>query len=120
MPPHWKISKDIVTGTTKFGSALEQIFTKKQCSPNLSTTQLRLLRELKTKNRFVIVKADKNLGPCIIETDAYIRYAINDHLHCRLTYQRLSLQSAKERMQEVQKNLKRFLSKYKDEHPNEL
>ena len=33
MPPHSKISKDIVAGTTKFGSALERIFTKKTMLP---------------------------------------------------------------------------------------
>ena len=61
MPAPWKISDSTVARTDSFLNSLNKIFRKKQCSPNLSTTQLTLLKYLKSKTDFIITKADKNL-----------------------------------------------------------
>ena len=65
------------------------------------------------KQDFVIVKADKNLGPCVIETDKYIKYALEDHLNCQDTYKKLSTISAKKYMETVDKKIRFFLYKHR-------
>ena len=112
-PAPWKLSKNIITSTDLFTNSVDSKFIKRRSSPNLSTTQIYMLKQLMGKTRFVIAKADKNLGPCIIETEEYIRLAIRDHLSCQQTYQRLSKQSATIHMDMVRKNVGKFLYKHR-------
>ena len=114
MPPTWKITKSVVEKTECFTNSLTRIFTKKHSPSNLSVSQQHLLKKLLTKQDFVIAKADKNLGPCIIERDAYIRFAIQDHLKCKNTYRKMSYQVAISHMAEVRKKINKFLYKHRD------
>ena len=113
MPPTWKISKTVVTKTERFTSSLNRIFVTKRSPSNLSVSQQNLLKILLAKQDFVIAKADKNLGPCIIERDAYIRFAIHDHLKCKDTYRKMSYQVAISHMADVRKKINKFLYKHR-------
>ena len=86
IPSPWKVTPSVVTKTDNFLQEVSSLFRQKLCTPNLSVSQLHLLKYLRKKQDFVIAKADKKLGPCVIETDKYIKYALEDHLNCRETY----------------------------------
>ena len=113
MPAVWKVSPTTAQRTDSFLLSLENLFKKKQCTPNLSTTQLHLLKKLRSKTDFIITKADKNLGPCILETETYIQYALNDHLNDRVTYKLLSKNAAELHMTNVRKQINKFIQTYK-------
>ena len=104
LPSPWKISSSVITHTENFLNEVGTLFHRKQCTPNLSFSQLHLLKFLRKKQDFIIVKADKNLGPCILETERYIQYALQDHLNCRQTYKKLSFDAASKHMDIVEKN----------------
>ena len=113
-PPHWKVSKSTVQATEQFCSSLKNLFQKRKSSTNLSAIQQNVLKYLLRKKDFVIAKADKNLGPCLIERDAYIRFALNDHLNCRDTYRKLTYESACQHMYQLRKDVNKFLYKHRD------
>ena len=114
IPSIWKVSNSVVNRTNKFFyHIVERLFTKKQCTPNLSTSQLHILKQLWRKDQFIITKADKNLGPCILETETYINYALNDHLWCKNTYKKLSESSATTHMATVRKRIQKFLYQHR-------
>ena len=108
VPAKWKITEDTIYHTDNFISSIKKLFYKWQCTPNLSLTQLNLLKTLRKKDKFIIVKADKNLGPCILETERYIQFALDDHLKCRNTYRKITLPSANTHMDSVRKKNKQI------------
>ena len=55
------------------------------------------------------MKSDKNLGPCILETERYVQFALTDHLNCRETYKKLSPTTANNHMDAVRKQIQKFL-----------
>ena len=112
-PPTWKITKSVVQHTECFTNAIDRLFKPKRSSPNLSKSQIFLLKKLMKKSDFVIAKADKNLGPCIIERDQYINLALRDHLRCRQTYQKLSYDDAVKHMTTVRKKISSFLYRHR-------
>jgi hypothetical protein len=57
--------------------------------PNLLRHQRHALQLLREQKDFLVVHCDKNLGPAIIERDAYLRLALDDHLQDRDTYKYL-------------------------------
>ena len=57
---------------------------------NLSREQHKLMKLLQSDDRFIVCQTDKNLGPAILERDAYIKLTLKDHLSDRSTYQLLS------------------------------
>ena len=73
---------------------LRKEFKKKKTKSNLLTYQNNLLTELSKSKQHIILRADKNLGPCILETNTYISRCLNDHLLDKHTYQQLSQREA--------------------------
>ena len=58
---------------------------------NLSREQHKLMKLLlQSDDRFIVCQTNKNLGPAILERDAYIKLTLKDHLSDRSTYQLLS------------------------------
>ena len=49
---------------------------------------------LKENDTYIVVEADKNVGPCIIEREEYIKRAILDHLGNERNYKRISARCA--------------------------
>ena len=119
VPSVWKVSDSVVYKTDYFLHNLKKLFHQRQCTSNLSSSQIHLLKLLKRKDKFMIVKADKNLGPCIIETERYIQYALDDHLNCRSTYKKLSSSSANTHMEMVRKRINKFLDQHRKKLPKE-
>ena len=73
VPAVCKINDDTVFHTDNFTKSVKKLFIRQQCTPNLTLSQLTLLKFLWQKNKFIIVKSDKNLGPCILEMEKYIQ-----------------------------------------------
>ena len=109
VPTTWKVSEETVFRTDYFTNSIKKLFYRRQCTPNMSLSQLNLLKFLRRKDKFIIVKSDKNLGPCILETESYIKFALEDHLNCRQTYRKLSHTSASTHMDAVRKKIQKFL-----------
>jgi hypothetical protein len=66
---------------------------KTQPYTKLTPLQKTTLRDLKHSTEFVIMPTDKNLGPSILNRDAYITQVLQEHL-LSTTYQQLSEQTA--------------------------
>ena len=47
---------------------------------NISTRKYQLVISFRQHDRYIIIEADKNLGPCILERETYIRRALEEHL----------------------------------------
>ena len=73
-----------------FQTFLQGIVTRTKCKPNLLPHQCRALDYLRNQTSLLVVQCDKNLGPAVIEREAYIKLVIRDHLSDTTTYQRLS------------------------------
>ena len=119
IPTAWKINDQTVSRTNEFFYHIDKIFKHRYCTPNLSSSQLHLLKFLRNKDKFIIAKSDKNLGPCIIETERYIEFALKDHLNCRNTYKKLSRVSATTHMELVKKRVNKFLYQNRNILPKE-
>ena len=113
IPAVWKVNPSTVAKTDNFLYYIDKLFQRRQCTPNLSLSQLHLLKFLRKKDNFIIAKADKNLDPCIIESEQYIKYALDDHLSCKTTYHQLSHSSANLFMDSVKKKINSFLRKHR-------
>jgi hypothetical protein len=70
------------------------------------------LAELQTSKSHVVINADKNLGPCIIERAQYIQRALQDHLLDTNTYQKLSSTQATRKIDAVKNQLGQFIEYY--------
>jgi hypothetical protein len=76
-----------------FATHIEQAsktLTKQPPQFNLTREQHQLMKLLQSDDRFIVCQTDKNLGPAVIERDAYIRLTLKDHLSDETTYQLLS------------------------------
>ena len=80
---------------------------------NLNRMQRAFIKRLSTDHRFIIVLADKNLGPCIIERVSYLTMCFQDHL-LKPTYQQLIKTEADNMVSEVQCSLSSAISKYSE------
>ena len=49
-----------------------------------------LLKKLKKDRKFIIIAADKNLGPCIMDIELYITRCLKDHLNKSDTYEEVT------------------------------
>ena len=47
---------------------------------NISTRKCQLVISFRQHERYIMIEADKNLGPCILEQDTYIKRALEEHL----------------------------------------
>ena len=59
----------------------------------------------------VIVKTDKNLGPAIMDTDTYIRKALDEHLLTN-AYRRLSPEEAENGISSIRSSIQDFLNNF--------
>jgi hypothetical protein len=84
---------------------------RRYATTNLTTIQQNLLHDLQHSDRFIIVPADKNLGPVIMERDIYIN-AVLSLLQDKDNYKQLTSTQAKLDMQLLQEMLSKWLEKY--------
>ena len=58
--------------------------------PNINKEKVNLLRTIKKERKFIVIAADKQLGPCVMELKQYVNRSLTDHLHNSDTYEELS------------------------------
>ncbi len=76
---------------------------------NLTMQQSLTLWQLKENNSFTIKPTDNNLGPAILDTNAYIRQILQEHLLTK-DWQRLSPESAKQIRRDLTTNIKSLIT----------
>jgi hypothetical protein len=74
--------------------------------------QRRILADLHTSKDHVVINADKNMGPCIIERAQYMKRALQDHLLDANTYQSLTPTQATGKMEALKTRLLQFIEYY--------
>ena len=72
---------------------------------NLSRLQHRTLKVIKNNPHIIIILADKNLGPVVMDRNTYIEKTIKEHLSDKQTYERLKENDANFRLQELNEQL---------------
>ena len=90
-------------------------FNKKHAK-NISTRKYQLVISFRQHDRYIIIEADKNLGPCILEQETYIRRALEEHLGNTNNYQQIT----KTRAANIQQRLSWALGKWIQEFQSEL
>jgi hypothetical protein len=61
----------------------------------------------------VVIQADKNLGPCILEREIYIKRALTEHLLDKNTYKQLTLNERNDKVIHLKFLLEKFIEEYK-------
>jgi hypothetical protein len=113
-PPKSLVNFSLQRRVQNFTKAIKATFIKKRTRSNMLPYQRFLLATLRKSSDFVIFPADKNLGPCIIERERYIKRAFEDHLNDDTTYQRLSEAEANNRIKTLRRIMDNFLENYKN------
>jgi len=90
-PAPLHIEEHITSFEKALKSKQQEIVTKNWQKPllNLTPLQLSALKQLKSNNKIIIKRTDKNLGPAIMDTEAYIKQVLHEHLTTK-HYQQLS------------------------------
>jgi uncharacterized protein YaaW (UPF0174 family) len=116
-PPAPSIIEDKMTEFEKAlknkQQALKAKYNKRNLS-NLTPLQTKVLSQLRQNNNIVIKPSDKNLGPVAMDTTAYIRQALEEHLLTK-DYKQLSKEEAFNKMEQLKATLKAALQ---DNIPN--
>ena len=90
-PPN--ASMAVEAGIKRFSDRLREEhlkYIKVWSQPNLSKHEFSVLRSLKNNPYLIVISADKNLGPVIIERAAYIRWCLTSFLSKESQYQHLN------------------------------
>jgi hypothetical protein len=110
-PPAPSIIEDKLTEFEKAlkrkHEALKDKYNKRNLS-NLTPLQTKVLAQLRQNNNIVIKPSDKNLGPVAMDTTAYIRQALEEHLLTK-DYRQLSKEEAFDKMEQLKATLKAAL-----------
>ncbi len=114
-PPPWTFPAGSLNPRLKaFEKEMKKLFKPRRGKPNLLPHQLRALNDLQANPNLLVVPADKNLGPCIIERDRYIRIVMRDHLNDNATYQRLTAQQVRNTQHYLRTHLEQWIKVHKD------
>jgi hypothetical protein len=82
-------------------------------STNLTYLQQQHLKFLRNNQQFIILDADKNLGPCIMERDTYINLLLQEHLqNPNNTYSLLSEEDAFNNLQNTRLQFNAIFKKH--------
>ena len=84
-PPH-KITQRI----GEFEHAIDRNFRPQRGKSNLTKFQANILQDIRSNQDIIIAHADKNLGPVGVDTEQYIRWALDEHLSDATTYVKIS------------------------------
>ena len=72
---------------------------------NLNRLQYKTLLEIKNNPDIIVLLADKNLGPVVMDRETYIQRILSDHLLDKNTYQQLDQQRALQLLHEIRDQL---------------
>ena len=114
-PKEWDLPESIIDRFVKFANGARLLFKKRRRrTNNLLPHQKLALKNIANRTDVLIVNADKNGGPAIIDTSDYIARAFNSHLSTS-TYKELSEDDANAHMDRVAIKIKRWLMKHKND-----
>jgi hypothetical protein len=85
---------DIAQRLGDFEGAITRNFQPQHGKSNLSKLQAKTLHQIHNNKDIVITHANKNLGPVGLDTETYIRWALDEHLTAVSTYVQISEQEA--------------------------
>jgi hypothetical protein len=108
-PKLFEINASFRERIDKFARCLQLQFKRKKSCINLLPHQHMALHYLRHQKEFIILKSDKNLGPCVLERDKYIQRAYSEHLSDTTTYLQLSSAEADLRCQAITSKIERFM-----------
>jgi len=80
--------------------------------PNLTHFQWNLLKYLRRHDKYIVVEADKNLGPCILDRITYIQRGCSEHLGDTTTYRKLTETPADTLMRGLHYRFSAWILKY--------
>ena len=101
---------DLETRLENFKKQLTKIVTENRtkllCPTfNLSRTQYQTLHSLKNNKHIIVLLADKNLGPVIMDRKIYIERVVSEHLSDKITYEQLNEKVAHSKLNELHERL---------------
>jgi hypothetical protein len=111
-PPIHLINSSLQRRTGIFLLRLKKLFKKEKIRSNLLPHQRELMRSFRQMKKFIVIQADKNLGPCIIERDQYIKRALKDHLLDHTTYKQLDPTDTFNKLHHIRQSLNNFINTY--------
>ncbi len=102
----------IEQGIRDFKSKLAQLIkdNKQTRHHNLPPDIRQIIKELEANNEFISMNTDKNLGPAIMERQAYLLRCLQEHLLKGDTYKQLSKAEAINKLSEAETLMKKLIS----------
>ena len=89
-----------------------EITKRNKTATNLTTLQQKHIKMLNKDEEFIILMADKNLGPCIMERGQYILNILHEHLDNTSTYSRLSTKDGTIKLSLIKRRCNDILKRY--------
>ena len=111
-PPTDQMPDEIRDRMLRFTRTVSNAYPKQRMGPNLTKIQLAALSYLRQNNIYMVIKSDKNLGPCLIEKEKYIQLAFCDHLNDNNTYRQLSATTAMGHKKAIIRRINNFIQQY--------
>lgn len=106
-PPDSEFHPEFIERLTKFVRAIHLTTARQRRSKsNLLPWQRIAFAFLRNNKHLHVFKTDKNLGPAIIETETYVRRALDEHLLDSATYGKLHEVAAESWMDELREEIK--------------
>ena len=85
----------------------------KPTAPNISPAKLQLAAQQKENDHTIVVPADKNLGPCILDRERYITRTMEEHLGDEDTYAIITDRAADSMMNLLRRALELWITKHR-------
>ena len=89
-----EIPNNIASWVGNFEGALTRHFFPCNGKLNMAKFQASILQLIRENENVIIAHADKNLGPVGVDSNQYIRWALDNHLFHASTYQQVSKDNA--------------------------
>ena len=90
---------------------------RRKSRPNLTINQHRLMLFLRNNNHYIVIPADKNLGPVLMEREEYIQQAFKQHLGNKSNYKQLTEAEAKANLTNMRYKLNKWMFTHKESIP---
>lgn len=112
-------SRHVENCTTSFLDGLRTLIQNNKVTKatNLTRHQQQTLKILIENDDFIVFMADKNLGPCIMEREEYIKWVLTDHLLDYKTYKQLTVEEAAELRRDARHKMMELLDTYRASLP---
>jgi hypothetical protein len=108
-PPADLIPAEFRARVSHFLRTVKHQFQKRRATSNVPRHHLYLLQKLRADKQFIVFPSDKNLGPCILEYEAYIKRVFVDHLLDATTYEQLQEDEAKAAVDSTYNQIDNFI-----------